>query len=46
MSSNFTVKSVRIFFACIHESPFHGFANPSFNIISLLILNNYWMRFL
>ena len=31
MSSNLTVKWEWIFFACVQESPFHGFANWSFN---------------
>ena len=31
MSSNFTVKWVKIFFACVQELSFHGFANSSFN---------------
>ena len=33
MSSNLTVKWVWIFFACVQESPFHGFPNSSFNYL-------------
>ena len=33
MSSNFTVKWVWIFFACVQELSFHGFANSSFNYL-------------